>query len=198
MLVGAFHFPTDYGIEISELARALEARGFESLFHILETSSPLRANTNAWATAFPIRPPCRVMRPTCWTSCRSVENGSTRQAFACLIVDAFGEHELVDEKAFGARSQVSRGTLDDAAVRVDRGATIVVVKRKDALSPPAELPERRLRRGCRRHLRLPERIIILLSAPKRPSAIKRSRVAMALRTKLSGASVGTLRRSRHL
>ena len=30
MLVGAFHFPTDYGIEISELARALEARGFES------------------------------------------------------------------------------------------------------------------------------------------------------------------------
>src|SRR5256886_16736129 len=32
MLVGAFYFPTDYGIAIDELARALEARGFESLF----------------------------------------------------------------------------------------------------------------------------------------------------------------------
>ena len=32
MLVGAFYFPTDYGIDISELARALEERGFESLF----------------------------------------------------------------------------------------------------------------------------------------------------------------------
>jgi hypothetical protein len=32
MLVGAFHFPTNYGIEIGDLARALEARGFESLF----------------------------------------------------------------------------------------------------------------------------------------------------------------------
>jgi hypothetical protein len=30
MLVGAFHFPTDYGTEIGELARALEERGFES------------------------------------------------------------------------------------------------------------------------------------------------------------------------
>ena len=32
MLVGVFYFPTDYGIEIGELAKALEARGFESLF----------------------------------------------------------------------------------------------------------------------------------------------------------------------
>src|SRR2546423_8374731 len=32
MLVGAFYFPTDYGIAIDELARALEARGFEPLF----------------------------------------------------------------------------------------------------------------------------------------------------------------------
>ena len=31
MLVGAFHFPTDYGIEIGELARALEERGLKSL-----------------------------------------------------------------------------------------------------------------------------------------------------------------------
>jgi probable F420-dependent oxidoreductase len=32
MRVGAFYFPTDYGINIAELARALEDRGFDSLF----------------------------------------------------------------------------------------------------------------------------------------------------------------------
>ena len=40
MLVGAFHFPTDYGIEIGELARALEERGFESLFVCEHTHIP--------------------------------------------------------------------------------------------------------------------------------------------------------------
>src|SRR5436853_7373698 len=30
--IGVFYFPVDYGIDISELARALEERGFESLF----------------------------------------------------------------------------------------------------------------------------------------------------------------------
>ena len=32
MRVGVFYFPTDYGIDIAELARALEERGFDSLF----------------------------------------------------------------------------------------------------------------------------------------------------------------------
>lgn len=32
MLVGAFYFPTDYGINMAELAKALEDRGFDSLF----------------------------------------------------------------------------------------------------------------------------------------------------------------------
>src|SRR5437764_12727806 len=32
MQIGVFYFPVDYGIDISELARALEERGFESLF----------------------------------------------------------------------------------------------------------------------------------------------------------------------
>src|SRR5436189_5418301 len=41
MLVGAFHFPTDYGIEIGELARALEERGFESLFVCEHTHIPV-------------------------------------------------------------------------------------------------------------------------------------------------------------
>jgi hypothetical protein len=30
VLIGAFHFSTDYGIDVSELARALEERGLES------------------------------------------------------------------------------------------------------------------------------------------------------------------------
>jgi probable F420-dependent oxidoreductase len=41
MLVGAFYFPTDYGIDISELAGALEARGFESLFVCEHTHIPV-------------------------------------------------------------------------------------------------------------------------------------------------------------
>ena len=41
MLVGAFHFPTDYGIEIGELARALEERGFELLFVCEHTHIPV-------------------------------------------------------------------------------------------------------------------------------------------------------------
>ena len=41
MLVGAFHFPTDYGIEIGELGRALEERGFESLFVCEHTHIPV-------------------------------------------------------------------------------------------------------------------------------------------------------------
>src|SRR5260221_12660437 len=32
MKLGAFYFPTDYGINIAELAKALEDRGFDSLY----------------------------------------------------------------------------------------------------------------------------------------------------------------------
>src|SRR5919109_3827006 len=45
MLVGAYYFPTDYGIAIGELARALEARGFESLFLCEHTHIPVSRRT---------------------------------------------------------------------------------------------------------------------------------------------------------
>src|SRR3984893_13286975 len=45
MLVGAFHFPTDYGIEIGELARALEARGFEALVVCEQPHIPISRRT---------------------------------------------------------------------------------------------------------------------------------------------------------
>src|SRR5215470_12975478 len=45
MLVGAFYFPTDYGIAIDELARELEARGFESLFVCEHTHIPVSRRT---------------------------------------------------------------------------------------------------------------------------------------------------------
>ncbi|HKX09633.1 MAG TPA: LLM class F420-dependent oxidoreductase [Stellaceae bacterium] len=45
MRVGVFHFPTDYGIDISELARALEARGFDSLFVCEHTHIPVSRRT---------------------------------------------------------------------------------------------------------------------------------------------------------
>lgn len=41
MHVGTFHFPTDYGIDVGELAGALESRGFESLFVCEHTHIPV-------------------------------------------------------------------------------------------------------------------------------------------------------------
>jgi len=45
MRVGVFYFPTDYGINIAELASALEARGFESLFLCEHTHIPVSRRT---------------------------------------------------------------------------------------------------------------------------------------------------------
>ena len=42
MQVGVYYFPTDYGIDISELAQALEARGFDSLFVCEHTHIPVK------------------------------------------------------------------------------------------------------------------------------------------------------------
>ena len=41
MQIGVFYFPADYGINIVELARALEERGFESLFVPEHTHIPV-------------------------------------------------------------------------------------------------------------------------------------------------------------
>src|ERR1051326_7389849 len=41
MQIGVFYFPVDYGIDIAELARALEERGFESLFVPEHTHIPV-------------------------------------------------------------------------------------------------------------------------------------------------------------
>lgn len=45
MHIGVFHFPTDYGIDPSELGEALEARGFESLFVCEHTHIPVSRKT---------------------------------------------------------------------------------------------------------------------------------------------------------
>src|SRR5215475_2605798 len=45
MRIGLFYFPTDYGINISELARAAEDRGFESLFLPEHTHIPKSRRT---------------------------------------------------------------------------------------------------------------------------------------------------------
>ena len=45
MLVGVFHFPTDYGIDVGELARELEAREFDSLFVCEHTHIPVSRRT---------------------------------------------------------------------------------------------------------------------------------------------------------
>jgi probable F420-dependent oxidoreductase len=39
--IGVFHFPTEYGIDVVELAEALEERGFESLFMCEHTHIPV-------------------------------------------------------------------------------------------------------------------------------------------------------------
>lgn len=41
MHIGAFYFPTDYGIDVRELAKAMEDRGFESLFFPEHTHIPV-------------------------------------------------------------------------------------------------------------------------------------------------------------
>lgn len=45
MLVGTFYFPTDYGINIGELASELESRKFESLFVCEHTHIPVSRRT---------------------------------------------------------------------------------------------------------------------------------------------------------
>jgi probable F420-dependent oxidoreductase len=45
MRTGVFYFPTDYGIEIGELARALEERGYASLFLCEHTHIPVNRRT---------------------------------------------------------------------------------------------------------------------------------------------------------
>ncbi|HZT89635.1 MAG TPA: LLM class F420-dependent oxidoreductase [Stellaceae bacterium] len=45
MRVGVFYFPVDYGIDIAELARALEERGYESLFVPEHTHIPTSRRT---------------------------------------------------------------------------------------------------------------------------------------------------------
>jgi probable F420-dependent oxidoreductase len=45
MDIGVFYFPSDYGINVSELAGAVEARGFESLFLTEHTHIPISRKT---------------------------------------------------------------------------------------------------------------------------------------------------------
>ena len=45
MDLGVFYFPTDYGIDVAELARALEDRGFRSLYVPEHTHIPLSRRT---------------------------------------------------------------------------------------------------------------------------------------------------------
>ena len=45
MRIGTFYFPADYGMDAGELAAALEARGFESLFFCEHTHIPVSRRT---------------------------------------------------------------------------------------------------------------------------------------------------------
>ena len=45
MKLGAFYFPTDYGINLAELAKGLEDRGFDSLFVPEHTHIPTSRKT---------------------------------------------------------------------------------------------------------------------------------------------------------
>ena len=45
MRIGVFYFPVDYGIDIAELAHALEERGFDSLYVPEHTHIPTSRKT---------------------------------------------------------------------------------------------------------------------------------------------------------
>ena len=59
MKFGMFYFPTDYGIQIPELAPAMEERGIESLFLCEHTHIPDQSQdaiSRRWRTAEKIHP----------------------------------------------------------------------------------------------------------------------------------------------
>ena len=80
MRVGVFYFPTDYGIHPGELARELEARGFESLFVCEHTHIPVSRRTPFLVAA---TCPSAMRTPTIpsW-HCRSLRH---RRTNSCLV-----------------------------------------------------------------------------------------------------------------
>ena len=59
MQLGVFYFPTDYGIDIAELALALETRGFASLYLPEHTHIPVSRRS-----PFPAAASCQRSTPT--------------------------------------------------------------------------------------------------------------------------------------
>ena len=77
MLTGVYYFPTDYGIDISELARALEDRGYDALFVCEHTHIPTSRRTPA-RSRFNARQPKR--ESACSASKRSASTTSCSSA----------------------------------------------------------------------------------------------------------------------
>ena len=66
MRTGVFYFPTDYGIDPAELARALEDRGFDSLFLCEHTHIPTSRRSPFPGGGELIDPPHAARLPCAW------------------------------------------------------------------------------------------------------------------------------------
>ena len=85
MKVGAFYFPTDYGIDISELARALEQRGFEVAFRVrahAHSRQPEVAVPGRRRAAQALFPHARSVRGACRSPPRRPRTSSSAPASA--------------------------------------------------------------------------------------------------------------------
>ncbi len=107
MRVGAFYFPVDYGINIAELARALEDRGFDSLFVPEHTHIPLSRKT-----PFPAggELPKRYAHTHDPFVCLSFAAAATRHLKLGTGIVLVPQHEpIVTAKAIASLDQLSGG-----------------------------------------------------------------------------------------
>jgi probable F420-dependent oxidoreductase len=109
MQIGAFIFPTEYSIRIDELARALEERGFESLFVTEHTHIPVSRRT-PWPGGGPLpNEYSHTLDPFVGLSAAAAATSRLRIGTGiCLVI----EHDpIVAAKAVASLDVLSRGRV---------------------------------------------------------------------------------------
>ena len=107
MRVGVFYFPTDYGINLAELARALEDRGFDSLFVPEHTHIPTSRRSPFPAAA---SCPSAMPTPTIRSSALAFAAAATKKLKVGTGICLVPQHEpIVTAKAIATLDQLSGG-----------------------------------------------------------------------------------------
>jgi probable F420-dependent oxidoreductase len=109
MRIGAFIFPTEYSIRVDELARALEERGFESLFVTEHTHIPVSRRT-PWPGGGPLpKEYAHTLDPfVALTAAAAATSRLLVGTGICLVI----EHDpIVAAKAIASLDLLSNGRL---------------------------------------------------------------------------------------